>query len=208
MTYTLLIDNGHGKDTPGKRSPLFKDGKSRLYEWEFTRVIAKRISELAKAYGIRPVILVQGDKDIALSARAELANNYIKQHKDEKCVLVSIHGNAAGDGSKWMSARGWEAWTTVGKTNSDTFAEFLYEAAATIFPEGTRLRTDGTDGDKDKEKNFTVICKANCPAVLTENFFYDNADDCAYMMSADGIDAIARVHLEGAKAYFDSIYRR
>ena len=31
---------------------------------------------------------------------------------------------------------------------------------------------DTKDGDVDYESNFYVIKKANCPAVLTENFFY------------------------------------
>jgi len=38
----ILIDNGHGSDTPGKRSP---DG--RFLEWKYNREIAARvISEL------------------------------------------------------------------------------------------------------------------------------------------------------------------
>ena len=34
----VLIDNGHGENTPGKRSP---DG--RLREWAYTRKIADRV---------------------------------------------------------------------------------------------------------------------------------------------------------------------
>lgn len=193
--YTLLIDNGHGCNTPGKRSPLLEDGRSRLFEWEFTRRVAQRIAELAPQYDIKPVILVPEDDDVPLSARAARANNYIRNHPGEKCVLVSIHGNAAGNGSSWMSARGWEAWTTVGKTNSDKLAEHLYNAARKFFPADTKFRTD-------KECTFTVIYKATCPAVLTENFFYDNQDDCRYMLSYIGIDAIARAHLAGTVYYF------
>ena len=38
----ILIDAGHGKDTPGKRSP-----DSSLMEWEFNREIAKRAPKLS-----------------------------------------------------------------------------------------------------------------------------------------------------------------
>lgn len=199
---TLLIDNGHGKNTAGKRSPMMEDGRTQLYEWEFTRKVAQRIVELAPQYDIKPVILVPEEEDIALSIRAARANKYIRSNPDEKFVLVSIHGNAAGNGSTWMSARGWEAWTTVGKTNSDKLAEHLYNAARKFFPVDTKFRTDKADGDQDKESNFTVIYKAICPAVLTENFFYDNLDDCRYMLSYEGIDAIARAHLAGTVYYF------
>lgn len=34
----ILLDNGHGYDTPGKRSPIWPDG-SQLFEWEFNRDI-------------------------------------------------------------------------------------------------------------------------------------------------------------------------
>jgi len=198
---TLLIDNGHGKETPGKRSPLLPDGR-RLLEWEFTRAVAKRCVELAPQYGLNVVILVPEDSDIALSERAARANRYMKAHRNERCVLLSIHGNAAGNGNSWMTARGWEAWTTIGKTNSDKLAEQLYNAARKFFPTETKFRTDKADGDQDKESNFTVIYKAICPAVLTENFFYDNPDDARYMLSFEGIDAIARVHLAGTVYYF------
>ena len=29
---TVILDNGHGKDTPGKRSPVWTDG-AQLFEW-------------------------------------------------------------------------------------------------------------------------------------------------------------------------------
>ncbi|MBQ4395865.1 MAG: N-acetylmuramoyl-L-alanine amidase [Paludibacteraceae bacterium] len=201
--YTLLIDNGHGSDTPGKRSPLLEDGRSRLFEWKFTRRVAQRIVELAPQYDIKPVILVPEDEDISLSTRATRANSYIRSNPGEKCVLISIHGNAFGkDSEVWMNARGWEAWTTVGKTNSDKLAECLYNAARKFFPSDTKFRTDKSEGDQDKEKDFTVLKKAACPAVLTENFFFNNIEDCRYMLSYMGIDAIARAHLAGTVYYF------
>ena len=102
-----------------------------------------------------------------------------------------------------MTARGWEAWTTVGKTNSDKLAEQLYNNARFVFMGSTKIRTDNSDGDQDKESNFTVIYKAAMPAVLTENFFYDNMEDCEFMLSEKGIDLIAKVHLAGARDYFE-----
>ena len=201
MTYTLLLDPGHGKDTPGKRSPILPD-RRQLLEWQFSRDLAWEIEALAINYAFKVVRIVTEDIDIPLSTRAARVNDYIKKHPDEKCVLISLHGNAAGNGGNWMAARGWEAWTTVGKTNSDKLAEELYRSAEAIFPTGTKLRTDKSDGDKDKEKNFTVIYKANCPAVLTENFFYDNIYDCEYMLSMEGLRDIAKVHLTAVNRYF------
>ena len=32
----VILDNGHGIDTPGKRSPIW-EGNTQLFEWDFNR---------------------------------------------------------------------------------------------------------------------------------------------------------------------------
>jgi N-acetylmuramoyl-L-alanine amidase len=47
----FLIDNEHGENTPGKRSPVWPDG-TQLFEWEYAREIARRVeTELLKRKG-------------------------------------------------------------------------------------------------------------------------------------------------------------
>ena len=48
---------------------------------------------------------------------------------DKNCIYISIHVNAAGNGSKWMNATGWSAYTSIGKTAADKLADCLYDAA-------------------------------------------------------------------------------
>jgi N-acetylmuramoyl-L-alanine amidase len=117
--------------------------------------------------------------------------------------LVSVHSNAKGDGSSWQDAKGWEAYTTRGKTKSDFFADCLYKRADGYF-KGRKIREDWSDGDRDKEADFYIIKKAYCPAVLTENFFYDNKDDLKYLTSDEGIHAVVRTHVEGIIDYVNS----
>ena len=38
----IILDNGHGQETPGKRSPKWSDG-TQLLEWEWTRRLVKAI---------------------------------------------------------------------------------------------------------------------------------------------------------------------
>ena len=46
----ILLDAGHGINTPGKRSPLWPDG-SQLLEFEFNRDIVRRVaSELSRMH--------------------------------------------------------------------------------------------------------------------------------------------------------------
>lgn len=47
----ILLDNGHGNETPGKRSPVWPDG-SQLFEYEFNRAIVHRIACLLAHKGI------------------------------------------------------------------------------------------------------------------------------------------------------------
>ena len=49
----ILIDNGHGSDTPGKRSP---DGTLREYAW--AREVANMICDLLQAEGYDASLLV------------------------------------------------------------------------------------------------------------------------------------------------------
>lgn len=191
----VLLDNGHGIDTLGKQSP---DG--RLKEYEYAREIVKRIHSELENKGINSIILVPEEKDISLTERCNRANKYY-DNNDKSVILISVHCNAAGNGDKWMTARGWEAWTSVGETKSDELAELLYSAAEAWLPEGTKIRTDKTDGDRDKEKNFTILYKTKCPAVLTENLFQDNKEDVEFMLSEEGKRAIVNLHVEGIVNY-------
>ena len=191
----VLLDNGHGIDTKGKQSP---DG--RLKEYKYAREIVKRIHSELENKGIDSIILVPEEKDISLTERCKRANKYY-DNNDKSVILISVHCNAAGNGDKWMTGRGWEAWTSVGETKSDELAELLYSAAETWLPEDTKVRTDKTDGDRDKEKNFTILYKTKCPAVLTENLFQDNKEDVEFMLSEEGKQAIVNLHVEGIVNY-------
>jgi N-acetylmuramoyl-L-alanine amidase len=179
----VIIDNGHGVDTPGKRSPIWKDG-SQLFEWEWTREIAKLIKERLDAHGIETILLVTEDKDISLSERANRCNKI----EGEK-ILVSIHGNASIDGK----AKGWELFSTTSKNNSDKLAKCFIDNFNYCFGE---KRNRG-----HKETNYTLLYKVNCPCVLTENFFYDNEEDCKFMLSDAGKDAIVEMHVRSIIEY-------
>ena len=197
----ILIDNGHGTNTPGKRSP---DGLFR--EYAYTRELASEIVSQLRRQGYDASLLVPELYDIKLLERVHRVNVKCQSLGANNVLLVSIHCNAAGNGREWMNARGWEAWTSSGQTEGDKLAECLYESAMASFPSTTKIRSDWGDGDYDKENQFTILSKTLCPAVLTENFFMDNKDDVEYMLSEEGKDAIVRCHVEGIKRYIDMKY--
>lgn len=190
----ILIDNGHGENTPGKRSP---DGELR--EYSYTREIADRVVlELTKR-GYDAERIVKENVDVPLVERARRVNEVCGRLGSSKVILVSIHCNAAGNG-EWLKARGWSAYTSIGRTKADKLADCLYESARMYFT-GQRIREDRSDGDPDWEEGFYILRKTKCPAVLTENFFQDNQEDVAYLLSSEGKQAIVDVHVEGIINY-------
>lgn len=194
----ILIDNGHGSNTAGKRSP---DGLFR--EYAYTREIAAEVTYQLRRKGYEAELLVPELYDVALIERVHRVNVKCQSNGASNVLLVSIHCNAAGNGKEWKSARGWEAWTSPGQTEGDKLAECLYESALESFAPGTPIRSDWGDGDFDKENHFTILSKTLCPAVLTENFFQDNKEDVEFMQSESGKKAIVRCHVNGIINYIN-----
>ena len=192
----ILIDPGHGLNTPGKRSP---DGEFR--EAVYTREIAGRIVADLKDRGHDAELLVPESEDISLKERVSRINVHCETLGKSNVILISIHVNAAGNGSKWLNATGWSCYTCKGQTQSDKFAECLYESAAKYFQD-RKIRTDyARDGDPDWEENFYLLRKSHCVAVLSENFYMDNRLDLEYLQSKTGKQAIIDTHVEGIIEY-------
>lgn len=57
----VIIDNGHGVDTKGKRSP---DNQLREYAW--ARDVAKKLKCKLEAAGVKCTMLVPEEEDISL----------------------------------------------------------------------------------------------------------------------------------------------
>lgn len=209
----ILIDNGHGYNTSGKYSPLLKNSglnideafikDGRFKEYLYTRFIAKDIVDILKSMDYDARLLTPEDNDISLTERVNRVNKICNTYGAGNVLLISIHANAIGDGNNWMTGKGWEAYTTRGTTNSDKLASFLYKRAHSNF-ENRSVREDWSDGDADKESDFYIIKKANCPAVLTENFFFSSKEDLKYMTSDEGLHAVVRTHVEGIIDYIES----
>lgn len=191
----ILIDNGHGIDTPGKRSP---DGVLREYAWN--RQISGRVVASLVDLGHNAELLVPELEDISLPERCRRANDICRLLGKEDVILVSIHANAAGRGDRWYDATGWCAYTMRGDTLADSLATSLYEAARLHLP-GQRIRTDYADGDPDLEADFYILRRTLCPSVLVENMFMDSRRDCQFLLCEDGQQAIVNLHVAGICRY-------
>lgn len=213
----ILIDNGHGVNTAGKKSP-----DKQLLEYKYNREIAIQLVAELKAKGYDAERIVTEETDISLGERCRRVNAICNKIGTANVILISVHVNAAGSGGVWRSAGGWCAYTTRGVTKSDAIATKLYEAAkvslyayAEALEAGKKtglydskqrpFRTDYQDGDADQEADFYIIKNTKCPAVLTENLFMDNKTDMAFLLSEAGRKAIVDLHVNGIINYIKSV---
>lgn len=203
----ILIDNGHGSDTVGKRSP---DAMKNLYyspyylrEYAWCRKCAQGIVDVLQALGQTAFLLVKEERDVSLAERVERVNAYCRKYGKDNVLVVSIHNDASGDGSSWKSASGWSAYTTKGVTESDYLAARLYDAAEDSFKSPLKVRkyTEERKTGRDFEAELYILKHTYCAAVLTENFFQDNKEDVAYLKSDKGLGEIIDVHVQGIMDY-------
>ena len=193
--YIILLDNGHGVNTPGKQSP---DGL--LKEYAYTREIVKRIFNSLKELGYEPYILVPETDDVSLSMRVKRANN-IYNASNKKAILISVHCNAAGADGKWHSAKGWSVFVAQNASaNSKKLADCLKKAA-----DDEKLKVRLQHSNKSYWVQSLAVCRdTNCPAVLTENMFQDNKEDVEFLLSEDGKKKITELHVNGIINYLNS----
>lgn len=191
---TVIIDNGHGFDTRGKCSP---DGSHR--EWEWTRKAARNLLKRLSDIGISSTLLVPEDEDIDLRTRCRRVNAIAASGE---AILISIHNNAAGDGTAWHSARGWCVFVAPNaSTNSRRLAGILNSEASERGLTGNRsIPPCGY-----LTASFAICRDTNCPAVLTENLFQDNREDVAFLASDEGIDELVDIHFRAIIRYINEI---
>lgn len=191
--YICILDAGHGCNTLGKCSP-----DKRLLEYEWARDMVKRIASKLQAKGVQVHILVPEITDVKLGVRTHRVNALCKQHGAKNCLLVSVHNNAAGSDGKWHDATGWSGFVAPKcSANSKRLAQLLYAEAAKAGLKGSRC----VPASKYWVGNFAIVRDTNCPAVLTENLFMDNRQECDYLLSEQGKETLAQLHVNAIVNY-------
>jgi N-acetylmuramoyl-L-alanine amidase len=161
----IVIDAGHGPNTPGKRTP---DGSMK--EYEFNSSVANYLrDELAKYEYVRVHFTHSDREDVPLKRRTDEANRL------KADLFVSIHANAAG--ADWSSAEGIE--TYVYKTRPRE-AVALAEKVQTQLIAATCRKNRGV-----KAADFHVLRETKMTAILVECGFMTNREEAALLKSDD-----------------------
>ncbi len=189
--FLWLLNNGHGKYQEGKRSPLFADGKTRLFEYKFNRDIVERIMKALDKEGVKYFDVVPNVEEVGqfLEERVAKAN---KVKSDLPRIYVSVHANAgpALEG-KWVEGniKGVETWfaanSTKGKKIAAVFQKHIVDKT------GFRNRNLKSTA----EKGLYELVNTAMPAVLTENGFYNHKEEVLELMKDAVRQKIAEAHV-------------
>ena len=190
----ILLDSAHGSNIAGKRSP---DSSHIEYIW--SRKMIKQIEVMLHTAGYDVVNLIPEDIDPKDHLK-RIDNNTTQA----RTLLISFHNNAAGCG-KWMNARGYSVWTSRGQTNSDKFADILFNKFKSRLP-NVPFRTDMSDGDVDWEEGFNVLVRKPM-AVLIEWLFQDNRDDVKLLQDNEINNQFCNAVVEAIND-FDNTYNK
>lgn len=187
----IIIDNGHGAETRGKRSP---DGT--IMEFAYTRRMATALAAKLRAEGVDVHILVPEQADVPLTERIRRANGI-----GDADALVSLHLNAAGSDGLWHTARGFASYVAPNASQqSRLLGRILTEEAERRGMTGNRC----VPPEKIWVQNLAICRQTVCPAVLTESLFQDNRDDVAILLSDGGFNALIGLHKTAILNYLKS----
>lgn len=194
----VLIDAGHGLETPGKRS---LDGTFREAVWarEFAVLLERKLI----AEGITAMRITPEESDVTLAERVRRVNKLCNENPDEKFLLLSIHCNAAAVGyGNWMSARGYNSFVSINSSSkSRRFASVLQ---ANMWQAG--YKGNRAENPRGYCIGNLAICRdTKCPAVLAECLYMTNDADLALLRDAKHVNNMAEVFVKSIKYYRDEI---
>lgn len=168
----IALDAGHYNDTPGKRCLKSIDPNETRERFLNARM-AEHVEELLKAYDCEVMRCDDrtGKTDPPLSERAARAN------RAGADAFISIHHNAGINGGKGGGICVYAA-ENASKT-SLTLQRAVYDETV------KRTGLKGNRATPLPVANFTVIYKANMPAVLGEFGFMDSTTDVPIILTDD-----------------------
>ncbi|MDY4127664.1 N-acetylmuramoyl-L-alanine amidase [Peptostreptococcus porci] len=212
--YLVGLDDGHGINTPGKRTVELKEnikfnGKIRkkgtiIHENEFNEVIMKKVETILKRCGIGYIELAPTDADTPLSTRANTANR-------KGCdLVVSIHANALA-GTKWQTkAYGLVVIKTRGcQSRTDKFASIMYKHLKEVdFPSNGETKYGVRVDTEISGFTLAILRQTKMPAVLVELGFMDNWNDVKAMCTEKFQDECAEGIAKAVCEYLGVTYKK
>jgi N-acetylmuramoyl-L-alanine amidase len=197
--YIVVNDAGHDL-----KHDNFSPDKS-YRESEFALDIVKRIDKKLQAISqIKSYLTRQySGQYLSLTERTEIAN------KLGANILISHHTNAFGN--TWNDIKGLEIYKSVEKEfNKDVesfeLAKCIYDELITIVSRGRGIK-ERESLSRPGQDYYTVIDKANCPAIIIEYGFHTNEEDLGLLKSEEFREKASNAVVRGICKYFGIEYK-
>lgn len=188
--FLIALDDGHGMQTAGKRTPVITELGRYIPENEFNSAVVKFMDEQLRFIGFRTLLVAPTDADTSLVSRTNSANT---NGADAYC---SIHYDAMGN--VWSTAEGHSIFVYPGSSKSKKLAECIAE----FLKQGTVQKWRGV-----REQDFHVLRETKMPCILSENGFMDNPREARLMIDPDFQKEVAKEHVQGICQYFGVTYK-
>lgn len=193
MSKLIALDDGHGMETPGKRTPVVPGIGRVIKENEFNRAVVNFLDQELRRCGFRTLLVAPGDNDVPLKARTDLAN---AKGAD---AYISVHYNALS-GTFEKGGKGIETfiYTSV-KDGSPT------HKLGTLIHRNLMKGTPFVDRGL-KRADFHVLRETKMPAVLVECGFMDNVREAQLMLDVNYQKECAREIAQAICEFFGVKY--
>lgn len=193
MARLIALDDGHGMETSGKRTPFIPEIGRSIRENEFNRAVVNFLKIELERCGFDTLLVAPTDADTPLKQRTDLANS---RNAD---AYISVHYNAYDGTFSGNNPSGIEIYVYNGDLNKESGK--LANAVAKYLRQGTVQSFRGV-----KEENFHVLRETNMIAILTENGFMDHKREALLMIDRDFQMEVAVEHAKGICDYFNVAY--
>lgn len=189
----LILDDGHGVDTHGKRTP------TGIKENQFNSAVVEIAKSLAEAQGLKVYLTAPDNDDPSLKTRTDRANRACSEFgKNCESVLVSVHYNAHLTTFEGSDAQGIETFYNKNSPEGMLLAHSVHSELIT----GTRQVDRGI-----KTNDLHITREAKMPAVLIEAGFMDDPREADLMLNKDFQTEVATEIVRGVCKYFGIPYK-
>lgn len=200
---TIYVDDGHGEDTAGKRTPDMGSGII-IKENQFNKPTAEKFTSLARSLGFRVVPVAEESSDVLLETRTSRANKDFNKQKQiydnvpvEKLgIYISFHYNAY-DGKFGTHSGGVEVHYYKNSKSGKELASQVLKYLVLGTPQINR---------GIKPSNFHVLRETSMVSVLIEAAFMDVLDEARLMLNEDFQMEVAKETLKGVCEYYGVPY--
>lgn len=191
----VALDDGHGIDTAGKRTPTLPNGEKseigRAYMNEnlFNRAVVKYLKEELENNGFDVLMVAPTDADTPLEVRTKLAN-------DRKAnIYISVHANAITG-----------QWGTWGGIETFYYPNVESRRLASTIHKHVLKGTEMKDRGVKNGSHLWVLRKTNMPGALLELGFMDSLLDYEDLLRDSYRRESAKEVCMGVCEYFKTAY--